>query len=115
MYKVPECLIGNKKGTIESDVWSLGCTLLELFTEKDRSEEQSAQKAGQVGEDIDHMGKANKIISIVKGQVTPGALQWLQSAMVGALLEKVLKTCLQHDCCNISNVIDLINAFASRS
>ena len=68
---VPECLIGNKKGTIQSDVWSLGCTLLELFTEKDRREEQSAQKAGQVGEDIDHMGKANKIISIMKGQVTP--------------------------------------------
>ena len=61
-----------------------------MFTEKDRREEQSAQKAGQVGEDIDHMGKANKIISIMKGQVTPGALQWLQSAMVGGLLE-VLK------------------------
>ena len=114
-YMAPECLIGKKRATIESDVWSLGCTLLELFTEKDCWEEQSAQKPGQAEEEIDHMGVANEMISLMKSEVTPGALQWLQSAMVGGSLEKVLKDCFQYDCSKRSKAIDLVNAFASQS
>ena len=62
----------------------MGCTLLELLTEKDCWEEQLAQKAGQTGEEIDHMVVANEMISITKSEATPSALQWIQSAMVGA-------------------------------
>lgn len=34
-YMAPECLINNKTATTSSNVWSLACTLLELFTEKE--------------------------------------------------------------------------------
>lgn len=35
-YMAPECLIGSQlhKGTQQSDVWSMGCTIVELFTEQ---------------------------------------------------------------------------------
>ena len=36
------------------------------------------------------MGKANKIISIMKGQVTPGALQWLHQPWLELYLKKFL-------------------------
>ena len=29
----PECLLERKKAAVHSDVWSLACTLVELFTE----------------------------------------------------------------------------------
>ena len=38
-YMAPECLVGKKKAAIQSDVWSLSCTLVELFMEKDCWEE----------------------------------------------------------------------------
>ena len=31
-YLPPECLIEGKPGSIAADIWSLGCTLIELFT-----------------------------------------------------------------------------------
>ena len=34
-YMAPECFIGKKKGTPQSDMWSLGATMLELFSESD--------------------------------------------------------------------------------
>lgn len=32
-YMAPECLLEGKKGYEKSDIWSLGCTLAELFTQ----------------------------------------------------------------------------------
>ncbi|KAJ8313715.1 hypothetical protein KUTeg_008276 [Tegillarca granosa] len=32
-YQAPEVLLDHKGGSIPSDIWSLGCTILELFTE----------------------------------------------------------------------------------
>ena len=32
-YMAPECLLERKKAAVHSDVWSLACTLVELFTE----------------------------------------------------------------------------------
>ena len=34
-YIAPECVLQKKQATTQSDVWSLACTLLELFTERD--------------------------------------------------------------------------------
>ena len=82
-YMAPECLVDKKKATIESDVWSLGCTLLELFTEKDCWEDLLAQKAPEAGEENDDMGAANQMISIMRSEEAPSALQWIPSAMVG--------------------------------
>ncbi|OWF36991.1 MAP kinase kinase kinase wis4 [Mizuhopecten yessoensis] len=32
-YQAPEVLLGRKGGTTKSDIWSVGCTISELFTE----------------------------------------------------------------------------------
>lgn len=32
-YQAPEVLLDHKGGNIPSDIWSIGCTILELFTE----------------------------------------------------------------------------------
>ncbi|XP_051162406.1 serine/threonine-protein kinase Nek6-like [Leptopilina boulardi] len=34
LYMAPEILLENKEANENSDIWSLGCTLLELFSEK---------------------------------------------------------------------------------
>ena len=34
-YMAPECLLQNKKATVHSGIWSLACTLLELYTGKE--------------------------------------------------------------------------------
>ena len=34
-YMAPECLLQNQKATVHSDIWSLACTLLELYTGKE--------------------------------------------------------------------------------
>ena len=33
-YMAPECLLQSKKGRAESDIWSMGCTFVELFSER---------------------------------------------------------------------------------
>jgi E3 ubiquitin-protein ligase mind-bomb len=33
-YTAPECLLKNEKATVHSDIWSLACTLLEMYTER---------------------------------------------------------------------------------
>jgi serine/threonine protein kinase len=35
LYMAPECLLKNEKATVHSDIWSLACTLLEMYTEKE--------------------------------------------------------------------------------
>ena len=44
-YMAPKCLHERKKATVHSDVWSLACTLVELFTEKDCREQPLEDKA----------------------------------------------------------------------
>jgi E3 ubiquitin-protein ligase mind-bomb len=34
-YMAPECLLLNERATVYSDIWSLACTLLELYTGKE--------------------------------------------------------------------------------
>ena len=93
----PEGLVEKKKATLESDVWSLGRTLVELFTKKDCWKDQLAQKAPQAGQENDHLGAANKMINVMRSKAAPSALLWLPSHMFGASLEKVPNDCLQCD------------------
>ncbi|KAH0540233.1 hypothetical protein KQX54_014892 [Cotesia glomerata] len=48
LYMAPELILENKEATVHSDVWSLTCTLIELYTEKsiwDNVEDQGQLKA----------------------------------------------------------------------
>ena len=50
-YMAPECLLERKKATVHSDVWSLACTLVELFTEKDCWEQLLEDKKATAGKE----------------------------------------------------------------
>ncbi|KAH0540266.1 hypothetical protein KQX54_015173 [Cotesia glomerata] len=48
LYMAPELILENKEATVHSDLWSLTCTLIELYTEKsiwDNVEDQGQLKA----------------------------------------------------------------------
>lgn len=70
-YLAPECLIERKTGTLHSDIWSLGCTLIELFTEKDCWEDE---KLGFCSDDIE---------TILKRKQSPSRLPSLPSIITG--------------------------------
>ena len=99
-YMAPECLVEKKKATTQSDVWSLGCTLLELFTEKD-SWEDLPNKSGD--------GTA-PLIEGMKAEVLPASLELLSST-VGAPLEHILKGCFQYCSDKRPRAINLVHVF----
>ena len=99
-YMAPECLVEKQKATTQSDVWSLGCTLLELFTEKD-SWEDLANKSQD--------GTA-PLIEGMKAEVLPASLELLSST-VGAPLEHILKGCFQYCSDKRPRAIDLVHVF----
>ncbi len=60
-YMAPECLLLHKIGRESSDIWSLGCVLVELLTE------QSIWKSMPLEEFIEHVGKAQKDLKLPDG------------------------------------------------
>ncbi|KAJ7322019.1 hypothetical protein OS493_033415 [Desmophyllum pertusum] len=110
-YMAPECIVGKKKATIQSDVWSLACTLLELFTQKDCWEDVLEDKAASVEEEGQNDGIVNPLIDVMKAEAVPGPLQLLSSSTVGASFEQILKGCFQYDSDKRPGAIDLVHAF----
>ena len=60
---VPECILENKKTIVHSDVLSLGCTLVELFTEDDCWEDLLHENKPSTREDFD--AAAQEINSLI--------------------------------------------------
>lgn len=87
-YMAPECLIENKSATRQSDIWSLGCTLVELISEEDCWQ--------------DVLGDDNDVQPILKRKERPSALP---------TLSPVLAACFHYDPVMRPNAIELINAF----
>ena len=104
-YMAPECLVGKKKATTQSDVWSLGCTLLEIFTEKD-SWEDLPNKRG-VSSKVEG---SIPLIEGMKADALPGSLECLSST-VGAPLKYILRRCFQYYSEKRPTAIDLVHSF----
>lgn len=89
-YLAPECLLEKQVGTIYSDIWSLGCSLVELFSEKDCWQDA-------IGEDcVD-------VESLLKNEKRPEALNQLPP---------ILTNCLEYDPSKRPRAIDILNALA---
>ena len=73
-YMAPECLIEKQRATTKADVWSLACTLVELFSGKDCWEDTVGTDSGTVG-DFDAPEGCDAIYFILKSRKIPSALE----------------------------------------
>jgi len=89
-YLAPECLLEKQAGTIFSDIWSLGCLLVELFSEKDCWQDVS----GEACVDVE---------SLLKNEKRPEALNQLPP---------ILTNCLEYDPPKRPRAIDILNALS---
>ena len=113
-YMAPECLLERKKAAVQSDVWSLACTLVELFTEIECWEQLSEGKeraAGRKSDDLD--SNVESLIAIMRKKEWPRSQEFLPD-MVGASLRGILVDCFKHETEMIPRSIDLVNVFSQR-
>ena len=72
----PECLVEKRKATVHSDVWSLACTLLELFTERDCWEHLLVKENTSKREDADDASPLiTSLIYAMKRRESPAVLE----------------------------------------
>lgn len=109
-YMAPECLVAKKKATIHSDVWSLACTLIELFTEKDCWEDLLENKESSQEQGDDNVAIVNTLVNLMKAEAFPSSLQSLPSTLE-ASFGQLLKDCLQHKSEKRPGAVDLVHAF----
>jgi len=96
-YMAPECLLQKKQATTQCDVWSLACTLLELFTERDcweyllnENKPASGENCGYSSYDIEFL------IAAMERKKSPRVLG-LPSDMIEASLQHILAHCFEYD------------------
>lgn len=104
-YMAPECLLEKKKATVHSDVWSLACTLLELFTERDCWEHVFDEKSTSNREDGDDASQVTSLISAMKRRETPAVLE-----SIDAPLQNILADCFKYEIDHRPRAIDIVNA-----
>ena len=101
-YMAPECLLQNKKATVhfDIDIWSLACTLLELYTEKECWELDDS-----TGDDT--LGDAFK--RKLRNQDCP---PYLESVVEGNVKE-IIRKCFNDDPSLRPSALDLITVYSS--
>lgn len=109
-YMAPECLVAKKKATIHSDVWSLACTLIELFREKDCWEDLLENKESSQEQGDDNVAIVNTLVNLMKAETFPSSLQSLPSTLE-ASFGQLLKDCFQHKSEKRPGAVDLVHAF----
>lgn len=108
----PECLLERKKAAVHSDVWSLACTLVELFTEMECWEQLLEGKeaaAGRKSDDFD--SDVESLIAIMRKKECPRSVEFLPDT-VGASLRGILVDCFKYETKMRPRAIDLVNAFS---
>ena len=111
-YMAPECLLERNKATVHSDVWSLACTLVELFTEKDCWEQLLEGKeaaAGRKSDDLDSDVKS--LIAVMRKKECLRSLEFLPNT-IGASLRDILVDCFKYETGMRPSAIDIVNAFS---
>ena len=110
-YMAPECLLERKKASVHSNVWSLACTLIELFTEKDcwgQLQDDSNSNSEDRSADLD-MG-INSLRAAMKRKKYPSSKDLLPNTS-GAALYGILLECFHFDISSRACSIDIVNAF----
>lgn len=110
-YMAPECLLEKKKATTYSDVWSLACTLVELFTERDCwADLMELENKAIAREDRDDTApEINSLIALMKRKESPRVLGMLPNT-IDASVQHILADCFQYDIAQRPRAIDIVNA-----
>lgn len=102
-YMAPECLVSNKTATLESDVWSLACTLLELYSEKEVWEAEVADKDPTAA-----------IICSMKKRKPPQSLQYLDDSLDESnhSVKVIITDCFNYNTDKRPRAIVILNTFS---
>lgn len=91
----PECILENKK-TVHSDVLSLGCTLVELFTEHDCWEDLLHENKPSTREDFDAAAQEiNSLIAHMKNQSSH--MLGLPPNSINTSVQHILEKCFRNE------------------
>ena len=102
-YMSPECLVEKAKATTKADVWSLACTLVELFTGKDcwgQIEDNFADES----EDSSYA-----ICCCLKAKELPRAFQYILTENEN--LKAILMKCFDYDAEKWPDAIQILDYF----
>lgn len=86
VYMAPECLLKETQSTTSSDIWSLGCTAIELYTGHDVWDVETYEN-----DDSD----VQKLTDLLKERKKPHALEHVPSTMPQQLLD-LIRRCLSY-------------------
>ncbi|XP_022807184.1 cyclin-dependent kinase 1-like [Stylophora pistillata] len=110
-YMAPECLLERKKAAVHPDVWSLACTFVELFTERECWEqllEGKEEAAGRKSDDAE--SDVESLIAIMRKKECPRSIEFSPET-VDASLRGILVDCFKYETELRPRAIDLVNAF----
>ena len=113
-YMAPECLRERKKAAFHTDVWSLACTFVELFTKIECWEQLLEGKEGAAAWESDDLdSNVESFIAIMRKKEWPRSQEFLPD-MVGASLRGILVDFFKHETEMRPRAIDLVNEFSQR-
>ena len=98
----------KKKADLNSNVWSLACTLVELLTKKDCWEEliDSLDSVEEAGDNYE----VNCMVALFRRKKVPSFEFVAASCSSG--LQEILTDCFQYEPCQRPRVIDIVNVFS---
>lgn len=108
-YMAPECLLQKRKATTKADVWSLACTLVELFTGKDCwGQTEDLVPKSHKNSDEDAPQGCEGIFRCLKAGELPSALQLIAPEHV---LKNVLVNCFSYNESERPDAIEILGHF----
>ena len=100
-YTAPECLLKNEKATVHSDIWSLACTLLEMYTERECWEMEGNDSHLETSLNPCNLLKQK----LINKEVPPS----LESSDIG--IKEILRRCFEYVPIKRPTALQLVTAF----
>lgn len=105
----PECILEKKKATVHSDVLSLGCTLVKLFTEHDCWEDLLHENKPSMSEDFDDAAQEiNSLFAHMKNESSH--VLRLPPNSINTSVQHTLEKCFRNESGQRYCAIGLLNA-----
>jgi serine/threonine protein kinase len=101
-YMAPECLLNKEKATIHSDIWSLGCTLLEMYTEKECWEIEDDTQLGTAS------NACSGFMRHLNNKEIPSSLE---SSDIDIVIKEILRRCFDYVPEKRPNALQLVIVF----
>ena len=102
-YMAPECLLKNEKATVHSDIWSLACTLLEMYTEKDCWEIEDNDTQLET-----LSNPCNALMRNLNNKEVPLSLE---SSDIDIAIKETLRRCFDYVPAKRPNALELVTVF----